>query len=134
MLSFQMTKTFRDKCDINIVQQTSCELLFPDFSNSVKNVLFPSVHPCMHHNYGVLSGRHTSADCVWPITLVAGHCSLQLPWRTSVSSHQVQYSIRTIEALLRENVYLFLERWKKMQSHYLYSSFFEHYNPSLLCD
>ena len=28
-LSSQMTKTFRDNCDINIVQQTSCEPLFP---------------------------------------------------------------------------------------------------------
>jgi len=25
-----MTKTFRDNCDINIVQQTSCEPSFPD--------------------------------------------------------------------------------------------------------
>ena len=29
ILSYQMTKTFRDNCDINIVQQTSCETLFP---------------------------------------------------------------------------------------------------------
>jgi len=26
-----MTKTFRDNCDKNIVQQTSCEPLFPMF-------------------------------------------------------------------------------------------------------
>ena len=29
ILSSQMTKTFRDNCDVNIVQQTSCEPLFP---------------------------------------------------------------------------------------------------------
>ena len=83
MLSFQMTKTFRDNCDINIVQQTSCELLFPDFSNAVKMYFFvPSVHLCMHHKYGVISGRHTSADCVWPMPVVPGLCML---WRTSAS-------------------------------------------------
>jgi len=26
----------------------------------------------MHHHRGVISGRHTSTDCVWPITSVAG--------------------------------------------------------------
>ena len=29
ILSSRMTKTFRENCDINIVQQTSCEPLFP---------------------------------------------------------------------------------------------------------
>jgi len=48
MLSFQMAKTFRDNCDINIVQQTSCEFLFPDFSNAVKNVLFRSFGTSMY--------------------------------------------------------------------------------------
>jgi len=33
-----------------------------------------------------------------------------LPWRASVSSHQVQCNIPTFEALLRKNVYLFLEK------------------------
>jgi len=31
ILSSQMTKTFRDNCDKNIVQQTSCEPLLPMF-------------------------------------------------------------------------------------------------------
>jgi len=36
--------------------------------NAVKNVLFvPFVRPCMHHNYGVISGSHACRDCVWPI-------------------------------------------------------------------
>jgi len=34
ILSSQMTKTFRDNCDINTVQQTSCSLLFPLFKCS----------------------------------------------------------------------------------------------------
>ena len=67
-----------------------------------------------------------------------------LPWRASVSSHQVQCKIPTFEALLRKYKYLFLERCRKsnnvwlralMQSDCLYSSlFFEHYNRILLCD
>jgi len=43
-----MTKTFRDNCNINIVQQTNCELLFPDFSNAVKKVLFRSFCTSMY--------------------------------------------------------------------------------------
>jgi len=27
----------------------------------------PFVRPYMHHNYGVISGSHTSRECVWPI-------------------------------------------------------------------
>jgi len=49
---------------------------FSQCSNAVKMYFFvPSVGPCMQHNYGVISGRHTSTDCVWPITLVAGLCT-----------------------------------------------------------
>ena len=33
-----------------------------------------------------------------------------LPWRASVSNHQVQCNIPTFETLLRKNVYLFLQR------------------------
>jgi len=65
-----------------------------------------------------------------------------LPWRASVSSHQVQCNIPTFEALLRKYTYLFLERCRKsnniwllalMQLDCLYSSlFFEHYNRVLL--
>jgi len=67
-----------------------------------------------------------------------------LPWRASVSTHQVQCNILNFEALLRKYTYLFLERCRKcnnkrlhalMQSDCLYSSlFFEHYNRILLCE
>jgi len=33
-----------------------------------------------------------------------------LPWRASVSRHQVQCNIPPFEALLRKNVYLFLQK------------------------
>ena len=45
ILSYQMTKTFRDNCDINIVQQTSCETLFPVVRMLLKTYFFvPFVH------------------------------------------------------------------------------------------
>jgi len=68
----------------------------------------------------------------------------KLPWRASVDSHHVQCNIPTFEAVLRKNMYLFLERCRNsnnvclrglMQSDCLYSSlYFEHYNRILLCD
>ena len=68
-----MTKTFRDNCYINIVEQTSCEPLFPVVQMQLKTYFFvPSVRPCMHLNYGVISGRHACRDCVWHIILDAG--------------------------------------------------------------
>ena len=67
-----MTKTFRDNCDINIVEQTSCEPLFPDVQMQLKMYFFISfVRPCIHHNYGGISGSHACKDCVWPIILDA---------------------------------------------------------------
>jgi len=65
-----MTKTFRD---INIVQQTSCEPLFPVVQMQLKTYFFvPCVRPCVHLNYGVISGSHVCRDCVWHIILNAG--------------------------------------------------------------
>ena len=67
-----MTKTFRDNCDINIVQQTSCELPFSDVQMQVKTFFFvPFLRPCVHHNYGVISGSRACRDCVWHIILDA---------------------------------------------------------------
>ena len=63
---------------------------------------------------------------------------------TTCPIHQVQCIILTFEALLRKNLYLFLEICRRSnnawfpaltQSDCLYSSlFFEHYNRILLCD
>ena len=55
----------------------------------------------MHHNYGVISGRHISTDCVWPVTLVAGRLH-NLLWRVSASSHLVQCNVPTSEAILKK--------------------------------
>ena len=68
ILSSQMTKTFRDSCDINIVQQTSCEPPFPVVQMQLKTYFFvPFLRPCMHLNYGVISGSHACRDCGWHI-------------------------------------------------------------------
>jgi len=67
-----MTKTFTDNCDINIVWQTSCEPLFSDVQMQLKMYVFVSfVRPCIHHNYGVISGSHACRDCGWHIILGA---------------------------------------------------------------
>ena len=72
ILSSQMTKTSRDNCDVNIVQQTSCEPLFPVVQMQLKTYfVVPFVRPCMHLNYGVISGSHACRDCGWHIILVA---------------------------------------------------------------
>jgi len=56
-----MTKTFRDNCDKNIVQQTSCEPLFPDVQMQSKMYFYLRfVRPCMHHKYGEISESHAS--------------------------------------------------------------------------
>jgi len=72
ILSSQMTKTFRDNCGINSVQQTSCEPLFPVVQMQLKSYFFvPFVRPSMHLNYGVISGSHACWDCGWHRILVA---------------------------------------------------------------
>ena len=136
-----MTKIFRNNCDINIVQQTSCEPLFPVVQMQLKTYFFvPFVRPCMHLNHGVISGSHALR-----VAYNFGCRALcNLSWRASVSNHQVQCNIPTFEALLRKYKYLFLERCRKsnnawlralMQSDCLYSSlFFEHCSRILLCE
>ena len=65
-------KDIQRNCDINIVHQTSCEPLFPVVQMQLKTYFFvPFVHPCMHLNYGVISGSHACRDCGWHIILVA---------------------------------------------------------------
>ena len=52
------------------------KLVFPDVRTHWKMYFFfLSIRPCMHHNYTVISGGHTSTGCGWLITLVAGHCT-----------------------------------------------------------
>ena len=62
----------------------------------------PSVGPCVYHNYGVISGRHTFTDCVWPITLVAGFHTTCRSEQVLVGRLQVPWNIPTFEALLEK--------------------------------
>ena len=144
ILSSQMTKTFRDNCDINIVQQTSCEPLFPVVQMQLKTYFFvPFVRPCMHLNYGVISGSHACRDCGWHIILVA-ELYTTCPGERVLLATKFNVTFLPLRPLLRKYKYLFLKRCRKsnnlwlralMQSDCLYSSlFFEHYNRILLCD
>jgi len=108
-------KTFRDNCDKNIVQQTSCKPLLRDVQVQLKMLFFvPFVRPCMHHNYGGISESHACKDCVWPIILDA-ELYTTCPGKRElvVMTHQVQCHIPTFEAVLRKNMHLFLERCRR---------------------
>jgi len=127
-----MTKTFRENCDINIVQQTSCERLFPDVQTQLKMYFFvPFVRPCMHLNYVVISGRYSCSDCVWPIILDAELYTTCLGERVLVV---IRFNATFLPLRpIKKNAYLFLERCGKsnniqlralMKSDFLYSSLF----------
>jgi len=102
MLSSQMTKTFRDNCDKNIVQQTSCEPL-SQRSNAVKNVLFCSFCTPMYESQLWCNFRKSCMQRLCLAYNFGCRALYNLPWRASVSSHQVQCNIPTYEALLRKN-------------------------------
>ena len=136
-----MTKTFRDSCDLNIVQQTSCEPHFSRCSNAVKNVLFRPFFTPMYASQLWCNFRKSCMQRLRVAYNFGCKALYNLPWRASASSHQLQCNIPTFEALLRKYKYLFLERCRKsnnvwlralMQSDCLYSSLlFEHYNRIL---
>ena len=105
----------------------------------------PFVRPGMHRNYGVISESQACKDFVWPIILDAELYTTCPGERVLVvMTRQVQCDIPTSEAILRKNMYLFLERCRRSNSVWLpgwtksdclYSSlFFEHHNRILLCD
>ena len=73
----------------------------------------PSVGPCVHDDYGVISWRRACKNYVWPISLVAGLC-------ITCRSEQVLVAIRFSATFLPLRPYcekcvgyLFLERCKK---------------------
>jgi len=146
ILSSQMIKTFRDNCDKNIVQQTGCKPLFADVQMQLKMYFFVLyVRPWVHSKYGGITESQAYKDCVWPII-----CDAELYTTCSgervlvVMTHEVQCNIPTFEAVLRKNMYLFLEKRRKSnnvwlptltQSDCLYSSlFFKDCNRILHCD
>ena len=66
-----MTKIFRDNCDINICSKQTASL-FHAVQMLLKTYFFvPSLRPCMHLNYVVISGSHACRGCGWHITLDA---------------------------------------------------------------
>ena len=102
--------------------------LFSRCSNAVKNVLFRSfIRPCMHHNYGGISESHACKDCMWPIILDALY---NLPWRASVSSHDLSSSMQHsyIEGCIKKKLCTCFSKDAEslilMQSDCLYSSLF----------
>ena len=108
ILSSQMTKTFRDKCDINMKQYTSCELLFPDVRTQWKMYSFvPSEGLCMQYNHWC---DFRKAYIPWLRAAYNFGCRAlyNLPWRASVCSYQVQRNIPTFEALLKQMCTCFL--------------------------
>ena len=68
----------------------------------------------MHQNYGELSESDACKDCVWPI-IVDGELCTTCPGERVlvVMTHQVQCNIPIFEALLRKNMYVFLERCRR---------------------
>ena len=117
---------------------------FSSCSNAVKNVLFRSFCTPMYASQLWCNFRKSCMQRLRVAYNFGCRALYILPWRASVSSHQVQCNIPTFEALLRKYKYLFLERCRKsnnlwlralMPSDCLYSSlFFEHYNRILLCE
>jgi len=117
---------------------------FSRFSNAVKNVLFRSFSTPL---YASQLWCNFLKSCMQKLRVAYNfgcRALYNLPWRASVSNHQVQCNIPTFEALLRKYTYLFLERCRKsnnvwlralMQSGCLCSSlFFEHYKCIFLCE
>jgi len=113
----------------------------------LKMYLFvPFVRPCMHQNYGGISESYACKHCVWPIILDAELYTTCPGERVLVvMTHQIQCNIPKFEALLRQNIHLFLERCRKsndvivacfdaVRLFTVYSSiFFEHCNRILRC-
>jgi len=114
-----MTKTFRDNCDKNIVQQTSCEPFLSDAEMQLKmNFFVPFVRPCMHHNmveYGGCSESHACNDCVWPIIMDAELYATCYGERVLiVMAHQVECNTPTFEALFKKKYELASRKMQKV--------------------
>jgi len=89
-----MTKTFRDNCDINIVQQTSCEPLLPVVQIQLKMYFF-----LLYAHVCITIMVHFRKSCTQRLRVAYNfgcRALYNLPWRASVSSHQVQCNIPTL--------------------------------------
>jgi len=111
-----VTKTFRDNCDKNIVQQTICEPPIADAQMQLKMYFFvPFIRPCMHHKYDGISESRACKDCVWPIILDAELYTTCPGERVLVvMTHQVQCNIFTFEALFKKKYELVSRKMQKV--------------------
>jgi len=74
----------------------------------------------MHHKHGGISESHACKDCVWPIILDEELYTTCPGERVLVDmNRKVQCNIPTFEALLRKNMYLFLERYRRSNNVWL---------------
>jgi len=74
----------------------------------------PFVRPCMHHNYGGISGSHACQDCVRSIILDAELYTTCPGERVSVvMTHQVQCNIPIFDPVIRKNMHFFLQRCRR---------------------
>jgi len=82
---------------------------FSRCSNAVKNVLFRSFCTPMYASQLWCNFRKSCMQRLRVAYNFGCRALYNLPWRASVSSHQVQCNIPTFEALLRKYKYLFGE-------------------------
>ena len=87
--------------------------------SNADNVLFRSFCTPMYASQLWCNFRKSCMQRLWAAYNFGCRALYNLPWRASVSSHQVQYKIPTFEALLRKCKYLFLERCRKSNNVWL---------------
>ena len=101
-------------CAANKLRASFCRC-----SNPVKNVLFRSFCTPMYESQLWCNFRKSCMQRLRVAYNFGCRVLYNLPWRASVSSHQVQCNIPTFEALLRKYTYLFLERCRKSNNIWL---------------
>jgi len=90
---------------------------FSRCSNAVKNVLFCSFSTPMYASHLWCNFRKSCMQRLRVVYNFGCRALHNLPWRASVSSHQVQCNIPTFEALLRKYKYLFIERCRNLTTY-----------------
>jgi len=82
------------------------------------NFFIPAARPYMHHKLWCKFRKQRMLS--WRLVCNFWCKALyNLPWRASVSSHQVQRKIPAFDTSLWKNVYLFLERCRKSNNGWL---------------
>jgi len=92
---------------------------FSHCSNAIKNVFFHSFCMPMYASQLWCNFRKSCMQRLHVAYNFGCRALYNLPWRESVSIHQVQCNIPIFEALLRKYKYLFLERCRKSNNVWL---------------